>query len=53
MCTGTLLHYEQTVRDEWPGQGGLRRMWRVFLLLLVIPEVDLINFGASQFGETG
>jgi hypothetical protein len=25
----------------------------VFLLLLVIPEVDLINFGARQFGETG
>jgi hypothetical protein len=24
-----------------------------FLLLLVIPEVDLIVFGAIQFGETG
>jgi len=23
------------------------------LLLLVIPEVDVINFGARQFGETG
>jgi len=25
----------------------------IVLLLLVIPEVDLINFGASLFGETG
>jgi hypothetical protein len=28
-------------------------MLDTILLLLVIPEVDLINFGGSQFGETG
>ena len=25
----------------------------IVLLLLVIPEVDVVNFGDRQFGETG
>jgi hypothetical protein len=52
-----LLSYTTPFDVEGAGQADIARKVSHrplnFLLLLVIPEVDLIVFGESQFGETG